>query len=75
MLLNIGWITALLLVISPVNKKHLNTDIVAKVTVIQKTAMNASLVMIRLNHQPSTNMPRSQKNCQKTERTIWLEVA
>ncbi len=60
MLLNIGYITALLLVISPVNKKHLNTDAVAKLNLIQKTTMHALLCMIRLNHQPPTNMPRSQ---------------
>ena len=41
MLLDIGCITALLLVISPVNKKHLNTDVVAKFNIIQKTAMHA----------------------------------
>jgi len=44
MLLNIGCITALLLVISPVNKKHLNTDVVAKFNLIQKTAMHAFLL-------------------------------
>ena len=43
MLLNIGCITALLLVIYPVNKKHRNTDVVGKFILIQKTAMHAFL--------------------------------
>ena len=41
MLLNIGYITALLLVISPVKKKYLNKYVVAKFILIQKTAMHA----------------------------------
>ena len=41
MLLNIGCITALLLVISLVNKKHLNIYVEAKVNLIQKTAMHS----------------------------------
>ena len=44
MLLNIGCITALLLVISPVNKKHLYTYVVAKFNLIQKTAMHAFIL-------------------------------